>query len=117
MKKIRQPYLRVKHPELANGFDCVLQTGGLQLIGCISMFQHSEKSEEYRRRFVSHENPYIWAKAEGYRVYIRLVGSLRGLSEEMISDLGEEIHSILQEMAQFYADYGMSDGQRRHFAD
>ena len=118
MKKIVQPYVRMKHPEIANGFDLVLQTGGLQLVGAVSQFQHNTKGDEYKKHFLqSATNPYLWAKAAGYRVYIRLVGSLRNIDDAMTEDLREDIHRILQEMVQFYADYGMTDGQRRHFAE
>lgn len=118
MKKIYQPYVETKAPGFAGGSRrCILQTKGLQLVGAIHLFKPTHADEAERRSFIDgHKNPYLWAKAAGYRIYIRLEGSLRYISPEETEERQEEIHTILAEMAEYYAD-NITDGMRRQYAD
>lgn len=117
IRKIHHPYVMIKHKDMANGKHCVLQTGGLQLIGAIYLFNQDVKGELHRREFeANQQNDYHWAKADGYNIYIRLVGSLRAINDSMAEDLEEDIHSILFEMVTYYTDFAMTDGMRRHYS-
>lgn len=117
IRKIHHPYVMIKHKDMAGGKHCVLQTGGLQLIGAVYVFNLDEKGEQHRREFEANQNNlYQWAKADGYNVYIRLVGSLRAINDVMAADLEEDIHSILFEMVTYYTEFGMTDGMRRHYS-
>lgn len=117
MKRIEQVYIRAKHPEVNGGQDMVLQTVGMKLLGGVRFFNPDEKGEAQRRKFIeTRDNPYHWAKANGYRVYVQLCGGLRSIYPAEMHDLREEIHTTLQEMAQFYAEQ-MTDGMKRHYAD
>jgi hypothetical protein len=117
IRKIYHPYVMIKHKDMAGGKHCVLQTGGLQLIGAVYVFNLDEKGEQHRREFEANQNNlYHWAKADGYNVYIRLVGSLRAINDVMAADLEEDIHSILFEMVTYYTEFGMTDGMRRHYS-
>lgn len=117
IRKIHHPYVMIKHKDMAGGKHCVLQTGGLQLIGAVYVFNLDEKGEQHRREFeANQQNDCHWAKADGYNVYIRLIGSLRAINDAMASDLEEDIHSILFEMVTYYTEFGMTDGMRRHYS-
>lgn len=117
IRKIHHPYVMIKHKDMAGGKHCVLQTGGLQLIGAVYLFNLDEKGELHRREFIGkQQNSYHWAKADGYNIYIRLVGSLRPINDAMAEDLQEDIHSILSEMVTYYTEYSMTDGMRRHYS-
>lgn len=117
MKAIGVKYVRAKHKELNNGQDMVIQTGWMQLVGMVRTFSKDERGEEGRKMYLASKNdPYFFAKANGYRVYISLYSALNHIPEKEVQANKEAIHEYLQEMAQFYAE-NMTDGMRRHFAD
>ena len=61
--------------------------------------------------------PYFFAKAVGYRVYISLHSTLADYyTQKEVMENKYEIHQYLQEMAQFYAE-NMTEGMRRQYAD
>ena len=96
---------------------CVIQNFGMRLVGAVWMFQPTVKGEIGRRKFLStRENPYFYAKAEGLRIYVTLAGSLRYIGPEDTAANKDEIHAILQEMAEHYAS-SITEGMRRQSAD
>ena len=118
MKTIGVKYLRAKNKEVANGLDLVIQTDGMQLVGVARLFSRTDRGEEGRKMYLEDKTePYFFAKAVGYRVYISLYSTLADYySQEEVMENKYEIHHYLQEMAQFYAE-NMTEGMRRQFAD
>ena len=118
MKTIGVKYLRAKNKEVANGLDLVIQTDGMQLVGVARLFSRTDRGEEGRKMYLEDKTePYFFAKAVGYRVYISLHSTLADYySQEEVMENKYEIHHYLQEMAQFYAE-NMTEGMRRQFAD
>lgn len=117
MKTINQPYLRAKHPEIAGGRDLVVQVAWPQLVGSTHLFANTTQGEENRCKFLqSMNNPYSFAKANGYRVYITIAGSMLPVHESEVTGWNEQMHQSLQEMAMFYANQ-MTEGMRRQYTD
>ena len=118
MKTIGVKYLRAKNKEVANGLDLVIQTDGMQLVGVARLFSRTDRGEEGRRMYLEDKTePYFFAKAVGYRVYISLYSTLADYyTQEEVRENKYEIHHYLQEMAQFYAE-NMTEGMRRQYAD
>ena len=117
MKTITQKYLRAKHPDIAGGHDLMVQTAWPQIVASVRLFGPMPKNEESRREFLesySH-NAYYFAKANGYRIYVSVQGSLQPI-EEQVQGWKELVHSTLQEMVEFYVSQ-ISDGMRRQYSD
>lgn len=116
MKTINQQYLRAKHPEIAGGLDLVIQVARPQFVCSVRLFSRHAKGEESRLQFLDNmNNPYSFAKANGYRIYTTIVGTMLP-TEEQVTGWNELMHQTLQEMAMFYANQ-MTDGMKRQYAD
>lgn len=118
MKTIGVKYVRAKNKGVADGLDLVVQTGGMQLVGVARLFSKTDRGEECRRQYLAGKtDPCFFAKAVGYRVYISLYGTLADkYSQKEVMQKKHEIHRILQEMAQYYAE-SVTEGMRRHYSD
>ena len=99
MKTIGVKYLRAKNKEVANGLDLVIQTDGMQLVGVARLFSRTDRGEEGRKMYLEDKTePYFFAKAVGYRVYISLHSTLADYySQEEVMENKYEIHHYLQE--------------------
>lgn len=116
MKTINQQYLRAKHPEIAGGRDLVIQVARPQFVCSVCLFNRSSKGEENRLNLLdSLNNPYSFAKANGYRIYTIIVGTMLP-DEEQTAGWNELMHQTLQEMAMFYANQ-MTEGMKKQYAD
>lgn len=117
MKTIGVKYLRGKNKDVADGLDLVVQTEGMQLVGVARLFSRTDRGEEGRRMYLEDKTePYFFAKAIGYRVYISLHSTLADYyTQKEVMENKYEIHQYLQEMAQFYAE-NMTEGMRRQYA-
>ncbi len=117
LKNIGVKYLKAQNKDVSENRFLIVQTGGLQLVGIVHLFDHKTKSENIRRSFLDNiTNPYFFAKASGLRLYVCLHSSLSFIPQEQVMRMQEEIHNILCEMAEFYAE-SITDGMRRHYAD
>lgn len=95
----------------------IIQTGGMQLVGKVRFFSRDKRGEQGRRAYLAQKtDPYFFAKAQGYRIYISLHSGLHPISQKTILENKEYIHAILSEMAAFYAE-SITDGMRQHYAD
>ena len=117
MRKINTQYIRTTGNAI-DGIDapCIVQSFGMRLVASIRTFLPTLAGEESRLKFLDHNDPYYYAKATGYRVYAKLEGSFHRISPEDMEANKEEIHDILREMAEMYAD-SISDGMRRQYRD
>lgn len=118
MKNIGVTYVRAKNKDVAGGLDLVIQTDWLQLVGVARLFSRTDRGEQGRLQYLADkDDPCFFAKATGYRVYISLHSTLLDdLKQKEVMENKYEIHKVLQEMAQFYAE-NMTEGMRRQFAD
>lgn len=118
MKNIKQQYIRGKHNEVANGMDLVIQTAWPQLVGVVHRFGHTEQSEAKRLEFLSKvsNNPFYFAKANGYRIYVTLCCALCPIRESDVTGWNELLHQSLQEMAMFDITQ-ITEGMRNNYAD
>mgnify|MGYP006969235711 FL=1 len=96
----------------------VVQSYDMRLVASVHTYLATPAGEHMRRRFLSNSaSPYHWAKVPGLRVYLMLEGSMRSIFPDEEEARKEEIHNILLEMAQFYKEYGLTEGQHRQYAD
>lgn len=117
MKRIIEPFVRIKNNNVEEGHYMILQTSGYQFVAGVSIFSRHPRGEYGRKIFLSNrENPYFVAKAKGLRIYTWLYGALQYISPEEREKQKEQIHQILYEMAEFYASE-ITDGMRRQYAD
>ncbi|MBQ8361035.1 MAG: hypothetical protein IJX44_03705 [Bacteroidaceae bacterium] len=97
--------------------DLIISTDRPHLVGAIRTFAFTEVQENFRLEFLEKQrDPYFYAKANGYRIYITLFGGLTPLPNFVLEDK-EGIHAILQNMVNYYANQCISDGMRREYAD
>lgn len=92
--------------------DMVMSTWGNFLLGEVRMFEKNRRGELERRLFLlTRRNPYYFAKADGYRVYIHLYGVLRTYPAAYMAEQREDIKSTLKDMVEFFMDTS-SDARR-----
>lgn len=119
MKKFNQPYVITNsHTFPTMKRHHVVQSFDMRLVASTHMFLATSAGEFLRRSFLhTTASPYHWAKVPGLRVYVKLEGSMRRILPDEEEERKEEIHATLQEMAAFYAEHGLTEGQRRQYAD
>lgn len=118
MKKINQPYVITNSHSFPMKRHHVVQSFDMRLVASTHMFLATPAGEYMRRSFLhTTASPYHWAKVPGLRVYVKLEGSMRRILPDEEEDRKEDIHATLQEMAAFYAEHGLTEGQRRQYAD
>lgn len=117
MKGIGVRYIKAQNKDVLDNHHLVIQTGWMQLVGCIHMFSHTSSGKARRLEYLASETePYFFAKAKGYHIYISLYSSLKPISDEELTCYKNTIHKYLQEMVDFYTE-NMSEGMRGKFTD
>jgi hypothetical protein len=102
MKKTSDEFLMVRRPGKTTAY--IMQTGGLQIIGAVMIYYTNRKAmEAHRQEFLRRRtNPYLYAKARGYRAYATLSSGLQDIPDDVLRMHYDEIHDTLQMMAEFY---------------
>lgn len=119
MKKINQPYVITNSRTFSDSrLHHVVQSYDMRLVASVHIFLATPAGEHMRHRFLANtDNPYHWAKIPGQRVYLKLEGSMRRILPDEEEMRKEDIHNTLLEMAQFYYEYGLTEGQHRQLRD
>ena len=119
MKKINQPYVITNSRTFSDSrLHHVVQSYDMRLVASVHIFLATPAGEHMRRRFLSNSaSPYHWAKVPGLRVYLKLEGAMRSIFPDEEEMRKEDIHNTLLEMAQFYYEYGLTEGQHRQLRD
>lgn len=110
-------FVRVRGRDTVDGRDLVISTEAPHLVGAIRTFAFTEVQENFRLQFLENmKEPYFFAKAHGYRIYITLFGGLTNLPNSVIEDK-EKVHELLSRMVEYYAANCVSEGFLREYAD
>lgn len=109
-------FIRVRGRDSVDMRDLVISTEAPHIVGAIRTFAYNEVQENFRLQFLEGmKEPYFFAKAHGYRIYITLWGGLTTLPNDVMNK--EEIHNLLVRMVEYYAANCVSDGFRREYSD
>lgn len=110
MYGLNKDFLIVKNNELFDGTPLVLQCEWPHVVGRILRFGNTESSEQYRRQWLQNRRTSVpYGTAEGYKLYIDLVGTLRDVKGTRIEEsVGQPLNDYLQQTLDQMADFAVT---------
>jgi len=125
MYGLNVPFILAKHKDIFDGQPLLVQTAWPHIVARIHRFNRTEREEQLHQTYLQKwkEGNVEYAKAEGVRMYVELIGVLEpeGISRSRISrrlkvDGGEYPHDVLNYMTFFLEDQ-LKPGQRYAYDD
>lgn len=123
MYGLNVPFILAKHKEIFDNQPLLVQTSWPHLVARIHRFNRTEREEQLHQTYLQKwkEAGVEYAKVEGVRMYVELIGALEDVSRSRISrrlnvDGGEYPHDVLNYMTFHIAD-NLKPGQRYAYDD